>query len=90
MEVETIINYLSLSLDMDETQLLSLASVEGRLAVALRNPGDQRVVDNMPDLAANAWTNLARSLTRTANRWCTEGLYGRSVTIRTLDPSSLR
>jgi pilus assembly protein CpaB len=45
---------LTLSLDVDETQLLSLAAEQGRLAVALRNPTDQRVFDDMPDLGASA------------------------------------
>jgi hypothetical protein len=33
---------------------LSLAAEQGRLAVALRNPTDQRVFDDMPDLGASA------------------------------------
>ncbi len=45
---------LTLSLDVDEAQLLSLAAEQGRLAVALRNPTDQRVFDDMPDLGASA------------------------------------
>ncbi len=45
---------LTLSLDVDETQLLSLASEQGRIAVALRNPTDQRVFENTPDLGASA------------------------------------
>jgi pilus assembly protein CpaB len=45
---------LTLSLDVDETQLLSLAADQGRLAVALRNPTDQRVFENTPDLGASA------------------------------------
>lgn len=45
---------LTLSLEIDETQLLSLASEQGHLAVALRNPTDQRVFENTPDLGANA------------------------------------
>jgi len=44
---------LTLSLDVDETQLLSLAADQGRLAVALRNPTDQRVFENTPDLGAS-------------------------------------
>lgn len=48
---------LTLSLDVDETQLLSLASEQGRIAVALRNPTDQRVFENTPDLGASALTD---------------------------------
>ncbi len=45
---------LTLSLDVDETQLLSLATEQGHIAVALRNPTDQRVFENTPDLGASA------------------------------------
>jgi len=45
---------LTLSLDVDETQLLSLANEQGHLAVVLRNPTDERVFQNMPDLGASA------------------------------------
>jgi len=45
---------LTLSLDVDETQLLSLATEQGHIAVALRNPTDQRVFEHMPDLGASA------------------------------------
>ena len=45
---------LTLSLDVDETQLLSLAAEQGHLAVALRNPTDQRVFEHTPDLGASA------------------------------------
>jgi pilus assembly protein CpaB len=37
---------LTLSLNLQEAQLLSLASERGPLSVALRNPNDQRVADN--------------------------------------------
>lgn len=37
---------LTLSLDLPEAQMLSLAAQRGPLAVALRNPNDQRVTDN--------------------------------------------
>jgi pilus assembly protein CpaB len=42
---------LTLSLDLDEAQLISIANEKGRLAVALRNPTDQRVFEDMPDLS---------------------------------------
>ena len=41
---------LTLSLDVDETQLLSLASEQGKISVALRNATDQRVLERPPDL----------------------------------------
>ncbi len=42
---------LTLSLKMEEVQLLTLAREKGRLSVALRSPSDTKVIDNMPDLA---------------------------------------
>jgi pilus assembly protein CpaB len=42
---------LTLSLKMEEVQLLTLAREKGRLSVALRSPSDVKVIDNMPDLA---------------------------------------
>jgi pilus assembly protein CpaB len=42
---------LTLSLKMEEVQLLTLAREKGRLSVALRAPTDTRVIDDMPDLA---------------------------------------
>ncbi|HEX5658061.1 MAG TPA: Flp pilus assembly protein CpaB [Polyangiales bacterium] len=42
---------LTLSLKMEEVQLLTLAREKGRLSVALRSPSDAKVIDNMPDLA---------------------------------------
>ena len=42
---------LTLSLSLAESQLLSLASDRGRLAVALRNPEDQRIAEGIPDMA---------------------------------------
>jgi pilus assembly protein CpaB len=42
---------LTLSLTLAESQLLSLASERGRLAVALRNPEDQRIAEGIPDMA---------------------------------------
>ncbi|MET0285692.1 MAG: Flp pilus assembly protein CpaB [Polyangiales bacterium] len=42
---------LTLSLKMEEVQLLTLAREKGRLSVALRAPTDTKVIDNMPDLA---------------------------------------
>jgi pilus assembly protein CpaB len=42
---------LTLSLKMEEVQLLTLAREKGRLSVALRSPSDTKVIDNMPDLS---------------------------------------
>jgi pilus assembly protein CpaB len=42
---------LTLSLTLQEAQVLSLASERGRLAVALRNPEDQRIAAGLPDMA---------------------------------------
>lgn len=48
---------LTLSLNMEEVQLLTLAREKGRLSVALRSPGDAKVIDNMPDLALTSLYN---------------------------------
>jgi pilus assembly protein CpaB len=45
---------LTLSLNLQEAQLLALASEKGRLSVAVRNPDDQRVVDQVPDMSVAA------------------------------------
>jgi pilus assembly protein CpaB len=44
---------LTLSLNLEEAQLLELAAQGGTLAVALRNPNDQRVAENLPGLDTN-------------------------------------
>jgi pilus assembly protein CpaB len=44
---------LTLSLNLQEAQLLELAAQGGTLAVALRNPNDQRVAENLPGLDSN-------------------------------------
>jgi pilus assembly protein CpaB len=41
---------LTLSLPVTEAQLLALAQEKGKLAVALRNPEDQRTAQSIPDL----------------------------------------
>jgi pilus assembly protein CpaB len=41
---------LTLSVGLQEAQLLSLAVDKGRLSVALRNPNDPRVVDGIPNM----------------------------------------
>jgi len=45
---------LTLSLNVREAQLLSLASQKSSLSVALRNPNDQRVIDDPADLDLSA------------------------------------
>ncbi len=45
---------LTLSLNLQEAQLLGLATEKGRLSVALRNPDDQRVTEGIPDMASTA------------------------------------
>jgi pilus assembly protein CpaB len=44
---------LTLSLNLQEAQLLSLSVERGRLSVAVRNPDDQRVVEALPDMRSN-------------------------------------
>jgi pilus assembly protein CpaB len=50
---------LTLSLNLQESQLLALALEKGRLSVAVRNPWDQRVVNNIPDMKSQALSDLA-------------------------------
>lgn len=45
---------LTLSLNLQEAQLLQLAAQRGPLSVALRNPNDQRVAENPPSLDSRA------------------------------------
>jgi pilus assembly protein CpaB len=41
---------LTLSLNVQEAQMLALAAQRGALSVALRNPSDQRVAEGLPDI----------------------------------------
>jgi pilus assembly protein CpaB len=41
---------LTLSLTLPEAQILALAAERGRIAVALRNPDDQRTAERLPDI----------------------------------------
>ena len=50
---------LTLSLTLPEAQLLALASEKGRLAVALRNPDDQRTAD-VPDISSSSLLDSER------------------------------
>jgi pilus assembly protein CpaB len=45
---------LTLSLTLPEAQILALAAERGRIAVALRNPDDQRTAERLPDINMNA------------------------------------
>jgi pilus assembly protein CpaB len=45
---------LSLSLNLPEAQLLTLAMDKGKLSVALRNPDDVRVTEGMADMSSSA------------------------------------
>jgi Flp pilus assembly protein CpaB len=53
---------LTLSLNLQEAQLVALATENGRLSVALRNPEDQHVTEGVPDLSS---TSLLESRART-------------------------
>lgn len=53
---------LTLSVNLQEAQLLALASEKGKLGVAVRNPDDQRIVEGIPDMSSTALTDTkARS-----------------------------
>lgn len=45
---------LTLSVSLQEAQLLSLAQERGKLVVALRNPDDQTLIDQIPDMPSSA------------------------------------
>jgi pilus assembly protein CpaB len=51
---------LTLSLNLQQAQLIALAAERGHFSVALRNPDDQRTMDGIPDLGESALTE-ARS-----------------------------
>lgn len=48
---------LTLSLHLQEAQLIALAVDKGQLTVALRNPDDQRVAEGIPDMSSTALTD---------------------------------
>ena len=54
---------LTLSLTLPEAQILALAADRGRIAVALRNPDDQRTAERLPDINM---TSIVDSKQRTA------------------------
>ncbi len=45
---------LTLSLHLEEAQLIALALEKGYISVALRNPDDQRVAEGIPDMSSTA------------------------------------
>jgi pilus assembly protein CpaB len=49
---------LTLSLNVQEAQLVALATDRGSLSVGVRNPDDQRIFDRMPDLAPSDFATL--------------------------------
>ncbi|EYF06580.1 Flp pilus assembly protein CpaB [Chondromyces apiculatus] len=49
---------LSLSLTVQEAQLLSLATEKGKLSVALRNPDDVRVTEGISDMSSTALADV--------------------------------
>ena len=51
---------LTLSVSLQEGQLLALAMERGRLTVVIRNPDDQKVSETPPDLAANTLTDSTK------------------------------
>ena len=48
---------LTLSLHLQEAQLISLALEKGQITVALRNPEDQRIAERIPDMSSSALTD---------------------------------
>ncbi|MCS6899622.1 MAG: Flp pilus assembly protein CpaB [Myxococcales bacterium] len=48
---------LSLSVNLQEAQLLALAMDKGKLSVVLRNPSDPRVIAGIPDMNSSALTD---------------------------------
>ena len=43
---------LTLSINLQETQLVTLAQDKGKLSVALRNPDDQRIIEGLQDMSS--------------------------------------
>lgn len=48
---------LTLSLHLQEAQLIALAVEKGQITVALRNPDDQRIAERIPDMSSSALTD---------------------------------
>jgi pilus assembly protein CpaB len=57
---------LTLSVSLEEAQLLALAQTSGKLSVVVRNPNDQRVNENIPDVSRSAlFDPVARQVVQT-------------------------
>jgi pilus assembly protein CpaB len=66
---------LTLSVELDEAQMVALADQNGDLSVILRSGSDPGVVDGLPDLTTNNLLDqAARANTRRANRSATDGM----------------
>jgi pilus assembly protein CpaB len=59
---------LTLSVSLQEGQLLALAGEKARLTVAIRNPDDQRISETTPDLAASALGDAQHRVTTSTRR----------------------
>ena len=61
---------LTLSVNLQEAQLLSLAIEKGSVSVVLRNPEDQRTIAGIPDMSSTALTNeeVRRQVQSKSNR----------------------
>jgi pilus assembly protein CpaB len=58
---------LTLSVSLEEAQLLALAQSSGHLSIVVRNPNDQRVNENVPDVSRSAlFDPVARSAVQTS------------------------
>jgi len=63
------IEALTLSVSMEESQLLALAQADGKLSVIVRNPDDQRVTASPPDVSRAAlFDAAARQTIQSARR----------------------
>lgn len=54
---------LTLSLDLEESQLIALAGERGELSIAVRNPDDQRLLEDVPELRASTLLEARDALT---------------------------
>ena len=70
---------MSLSLNLQEAQLVALALDRGRITVALRNPSDLRVTEGMSDLSSTA---LVESTSRKAIQILRQGASATDAPIR--------
>ncbi len=59
---------ITLSLDLQEAQLLALAQQRGQLSIALRHPDDQRIQQDVPELAARSLVEARKSVLERKSR----------------------